>query len=81
MGKFVTDLLKYCPIFQIPFIHSSHYSFGPPSLGDVLWKDADGFFFYLDRLSNMIRVNGNVEVWPAELVKQYNLVNLNYFIQ
>ncbi|KAF7634345.1 hypothetical protein Mgra_00006312 [Meloidogyne graminicola] len=34
--------------------------------GDIVYKDIEGFFFVIDRLSNLINVNGN-QVWPTEL--------------
>uniref|UniRef100_A0A915NZP7 Acetyl-CoA synthetase-like protein n=1 Tax=Meloidogyne floridensis TaxID=298350 RepID=A0A915NZP7_9BILA len=34
--------------------------------GDIVYEDHDGFFFVLDRISNLIIVDGH-QVWPTEL--------------
>ncbi|KAL7080174.1 hypothetical protein ACQ4LE_000192 [Meloidogyne hapla] len=34
--------------------------------GDIVYEDVDGFFFVIDRLSNLIIVDGH-QVWPTEL--------------
>lgn len=37
------------------------------SLGDVVYFDADGFYYVVDRLKDMIKVNG-LQVSPSQLV-------------
>lgn len=39
------------------------------SLGDVVYFDADGFYYVVDRLKDMIKVNG-LQVSPSQLVRR-----------
>lgn len=58
--RFVMTLAHAIPSHCVPNVFHLN-------AGDVVHRDRDGFFFVLDRLSNLILVNGKA-VWPAQLV-------------